>query len=187
MVVLRRPMIGAIMDAGSSFPKAPVDFVVIRFSDLRVINTALAARARGLRYLLWPKEIYLSETRPETRQKYLETLRRAKPDMGWIFDLETNPDGSPLSGPWKEAFVEGLFEFRRFALTSDFMGLPRVAHITEDPFAEKVIVSRLVAGKHYPLVDRCDELLLARKVRGDLILAGSPRHDYGLLLRRRSV
>ena len=174
-----------MMSAGSAFPRAPVDFVVITFSDSRVRRSALAARAHGLRYVLWPKGLYLSETRPEVREGYMATLKLAKPDLGWIFDLETNPDGSPLSGEFQDAFIDGLFNFKHFALTSDFMGLPRVAHLNDNPFAEKVIVSRRVGNKNYPLLPNSDEINLARRVRGDIILAGSPRADYALLRRHR--
>ncbi len=178
-------MIGALMEAGSPFPKAPVDFVVIRFSDLNVRRTALAAQARGLRYVLWPRKVYLSETRPEKREEYFSLLKASRPDMGWIFNLETNPDGSPLSGEFLDAFIDGLFEFRRFALTESFMGLPRVSHVTENPFAEKVLVSRRMGERHLPLTPGCEEINLARRVRGDIILAGSPRTDYALLRQKR--
>jgi len=180
-------MIGAIMDAGTAFPKAPVDFVVIRFSDEKVRHTAVEARARGLRYVLWPKNIYLSETRPEVRSKYFFILNCVKPDLGWIFDLETNPDGNPLSGMFFDAFLDGLLSFRHFSLTGEFMGLPRAAHISEDPYAEHVFVSRRVNGKDYPLAPTTEEMNAVRRVRGHIILAGSPRADYYLLKQYKVI
>lgn len=180
-------MIGALMSAGAPFPKAPLDFVVIKFSDRRVRKTALAARARGLNYILWPQNLYLSETRPEERKKQFDVLKAAKPDMGWIFNLETNPDGAPLSGVFLEHFIDGLFEFKNFSIAGDFMGLPKTAHISEDPFARHVLVSRRVQGKDYPLLYNSDEIQIARKSRGRIILAGSPRADYALLKKHRVI
>ena len=76
----------------------------------RVKDLAEFLKGKDISYLIHPGNLFLSETRTEVRQNNIYFLLQYSrlADVGIILHDETCPDGSRLTGIWKEAFEEAL-------------------------------------------------------------------------------
>jgi hypothetical protein len=176
-------IVGATIEAGGRIPSLGADFYVIHYKDHLVQNTIRALRDFGIPYFLFP-DIYLSETREEVRSRYMDLLDLAKPNLGYFIRLDTNPDGSPLSGIWKENYEKGIRGLKGVVTVGGRFGDSHSAlHIIEGE-SDYPLISQIIGSTHFPLSKNSPEYRILEEKRPKkavLLSSASINENLGLL------
>ena len=85
-----------------------------------VAELARKLKELGRRFIVHPASLELSETRPEVRKHYLDTLRKYAhmSDLGLIIHDETLAWGGRLGGEWKYSYMSALAELEQICPVS---------------------------------------------------------------------